>query len=126
MHILKRAKIITETDPNQQWLCKLKLLAYITHFVWLLKLDRILHNQVCVRRGIILNPFCKSCGMIDSVNHIFRTCHQACNVSKAVMGIDNYDLGDTNFFMWIYSNLHKDMRLNMNWSTIFVAIIWNI
>lgn len=81
MHILKKDKTITETDPNWQWLWKLKLPTPITHFLWLLKLDRIVHNQMCVRRGITLNPFYKSCGMIESANHIFRACHRTGNVT---------------------------------------------
>lgn len=124
MHILKKDKTITETDPNWQWLWKLKLPTPITHFLWLLKLDRIVHNQMCVRRGITLNPFYKSCGMIESANHIFRACHRTGNVWKAVMGIENYDPGDTNFFIWIDANLRgKDTKLNMNWSTIFTSTI---
>ena len=77
LHILNREGIITSLDPNWKWLWKLKLPMRIIQFLWLVKLDRILSNQMCVRRGISNNSSCKHCGLEESANHIFRTCTRA-------------------------------------------------
>ncbi|KAM7463150.1 hypothetical protein LguiA_031271 [Lonicera macranthoides] len=127
LYILKDKNVININDPNWSWLWKLKLPGRIIHFLWLLKLDRILHNQMCVRRGFSQNPFCKSCGMVESANHIFRSCQRAIKVWNAVLGIDNYDPGDTNFYIWIDANLtSNESKRNMPWRTLFGSIIWNI
>lgn len=55
---------------------------------------------MCVRRGITQTIYRKSCGMIKSANHIFRTCQRATKVWNAVLGIDNYDPSDINFFFF--------------------------
>lgn len=66
--------------------------------------------------------------MIKSANHIFRTCQRATKVWNAVLGIDNYDPSDINFFFfWIDANLtSKESRRNMPWRTLFASTIWHI
>ena len=52
MQLLERKNVINNTEPNWAWIWKLKLPAKIIHFIWLVKLDRIICNEMCVRRGI--------------------------------------------------------------------------
>ncbi|KAM7514390.1 hypothetical protein LguiA_003973 [Lonicera macranthoides] len=79
-------------------------------FLWLVKLDRILHNKMCLRRGILSNPNCKFCGTEESANHIFLVCTRARKVWRLVSDNVSHDLGDTNFFIWLDTNLNSKKK----------------
>ena len=99
------------------------------HFLWFVKLDRILHNQMRLRRGITNNSNCKLCNMAGSAKIIcFEFALGLKKVWSLVTGKVDHDSGDTNFFIWLDTNLKsKDKQIgNMEWNIIFTSTIWHI
>lgn len=91
LRILKSEGIITPMEPNWTWLWKLILSIRIIQFFWLLKFDRIHHNQICVRRDVLQTSSCKHIGLEESVNHLFYACPLAGKVWCLILRVKIYD-----------------------------------
>lgn len=69
-----------EPEENWKWLWKLEIANKITHFLWLLRLGKLLRNKECHKRSCNTDPHCKWCGGLEDTKHIFMDCNRAMEV----------------------------------------------
>jgi len=129
LKILNTNRVTINAGHNWKWMWSLKLPACLIYFIWLVKNEIILCNQMCVRRGISQEANCKACGLTETQNHIFRECFKAKKVWNLVLGTNVEDHVDVNFFIWLDANLSSKANCTnrvANWSTIFAVTLWNL
>ncbi|KAM7472339.1 hypothetical protein LguiA_010522 [Lonicera macranthoides] len=109
--IIKDRGIIHDNDTNWDWIWKIKIPMRIITFIWILLQNKILSNQNCVIRNISSNPYCKSCGRLESTRHIFKDCSNASQVWHLLGNFISPHTGSISFNLWLEKNL-KDKRLS--------------
>ena len=92
--ILENKNILNHDQIDWLWLWKLKVLAKISHFLWVLRQDKILSGEKCVTRGISNDDSYRMCGLMESSMHIFKNCFKANNVWQSLGVANRVDAGD--------------------------------
>lgn len=127
--IIKKKASLTNAQHGWKWLWKKKLRSRIIHFLWLVRQRKILTNKACMRRGIGQDYQCKSCSQQEDESHIFKDCFTAISIWNKINPSFLESSGDISFELQLDKNLKDQVSgttTNLNWSTLFVATIWNI
>lgn len=118
-----------DPEENWKWLWKLKVASKIIHFIWLLRLEKLLTNKACYKRGCNIDPHCKWCSVLEDTKHIFMDCNHAMEVWNGVYKSISWKNNNTIFLPWIEENLklkNDNLYYGLPWNILFASVLWNI
>ncbi|XP_028120068.1 uncharacterized protein LOC114317531 [Camellia sinensis] len=111
------------------WLWKIKLPHKLKSFLWLILHDRLLTNQMRLKRHMTTFDLCPRCGLYsEDLDHLLRKCSFTRDIWTAIQNFNWWEEGCRQpLTEWVVSNLkNKNMFLDNNWYIFFTVTLWQI
>ncbi|XVF52811.1 hypothetical protein PTKIN_Ptkin05aG0048700 [Pterospermum kingtungense] len=102
----------TPSDSLWMKIWKLKVPARIRSFLWLIKHNRVMCNEIRVKRGFTSNGSFVQCpGALETIEHVLRFCPAAVEVwSRALTREELLDQDGLDFDSWLRWNLVRPIQ----------------
>ncbi|GMP90230.1 hypothetical protein CsSME_00041449 [Camellia sinensis var. sinensis] len=98
-------------------------------FLWLILHDRLLTNQMRLKRHTTSSDLCPKCGLYsEDLGHLLRECPHTRDIWTAIKDLNWWKEGCRQpLTEWVVFNLkNKNMFLDNNWYLFFTVILWQI